>query len=45
MEQQSLEGKVYNAIYADGHFEKIELGPLINKGGAAGRIFAKWPSA
>lgn len=40
MEQQSLEGKVYNAIYADGHFEKIELGQLINKGGAAGRIFA-----
>ncbi|MFV0626085.1 MAG: protein kinase domain-containing protein [Alphaproteobacteria bacterium] len=29
----------YNAIYADGHFEKIELGPLVNRGGAAGKIF------
>ena len=30
---------VYNAIYADGHFEKISLGELINKGGAAGKIY------
>jgi len=40
MELESLEGKTYNAIYADGHFEKIELGALLNKGGASGRIFA-----
>ncbi|MDD4556127.1 MAG: hypothetical protein PHE89_02200 [Alphaproteobacteria bacterium] len=29
----------YNAIYADGHFEKIELGELVNRGGAAGKIY------
>ena len=29
----------YNAIYADGHFEKIELGHLVNRGGAAGKIY------
>lgn len=29
----------YNAIYTDGHFEKIRLGELINKGGAAGKIY------
>lgn len=29
----------YNAIYGDGHFEKITLGELINKGGAAGKIY------
>ena len=29
----------YNAIYGDGHFEKIRLGELINKGGAAGKIY------
>jgi len=29
----------YNAIYADGHFEKIHLGELVNKGGAAGKIY------
>ena len=29
-----------NAIYSDGHFEKIHLGELINKGGAAGKILA-----
>jgi len=30
---------IFNAIYADGHFEKICLGKLINKGGAAGKIY------
>ena len=30
---------VYNAIYGDGHFEKVQLGELINKGGAAGKIY------
>lgn len=29
----------YNAIYADGHFEREKLGALINKGGAAGKIY------
>ena len=29
----------YNAIYADGSFEKIVLGDLINKGGASGKIY------
>lgn len=28
-----------NAIYADGHFEKEKLGELLNKGGAAGKIY------
>jgi len=28
-----------NAIYADGHFQKIKLGKMINRGGAAGQIF------
>lgn len=28
-----------NAIYADGHFEREKLGALINKGGAAGKIY------
>lgn len=31
--------KKYNAIYANGHFEEIELGELINKGGAEGKIY------
>ena len=35
---EEAENKIYNAIYADGHFEKIRLGALINKGGAAGKI-------
>ena len=30
---------MYNAVYGDGAFEKITLGELVNKGGAAGRIF------
>lgn len=30
---------LYNAIYGDGHFEKICLGEMINKGGAAGKIY------
>ena len=32
-------GTTYIAVYGDGSFEKITLGELINKGGAAGRIF------
>lgn len=28
----------YNAIYGDGAFEKITLGEVVNKGGAAGKI-------
>lgn len=32
--------KEYNAIYANGHFEQIELGNIINKGGAEGKIYA-----
>lgn len=35
-EEQNL---IYNAIYADGHFEKVRLGELIHKGGAAGKIY------
>ncbi len=30
----------YGAIYADRHFETIRLGKLLNKGGAAGKVFA-----
>ncbi len=29
----------FNAIYADGHFERLTLGKLLNKGGAAGKIY------
>lgn len=29
----------YNAIFQDRHFEKITLGKLINKGGAAGKVY------
>ena len=32
------ENLIYNAIYGDGTFEKISLGAVINKGGAAGKI-------
>lgn len=32
-------GNTYNAIYTDGHFEVIRLGELINRGGAAGKIY------
>ena len=32
--------KQYNAIFADRHFEKIALGELLNKGGAAGKVYA-----
>lgn len=30
---------IYHALYPDGHFEKISLGRIINRGGAAGRIY------
>lgn len=29
----------YNALYPDGHFDKIRLGKILNRGGAAGRIY------
>ena len=29
----------YNAIFSDGHFEREKLGELLNKGGAAGKIY------
>ena len=35
----SVENIEYNAVFADGHFEKICLGELIHKGGAAGKIY------
>ena len=31
--------QIYHAIYSDGHWENISLGDMINKGGAAGRIY------
>ncbi|MBQ9236034.1 MAG: hypothetical protein IJ184_06195 [Alphaproteobacteria bacterium] len=31
--------QIYNAVYADGSFEKIALGKMINKGGASGKIY------
>ncbi len=34
------ENLIYNAIFSDGHFEREKLGSLINKGGAAGKIFS-----
>lgn len=37
--ETTAEKILYNAIYADGHFEKIKLGELVNKGGAAGKIY------
>ena len=30
---------IYNVLYKDGAFGKIELGDMINKGGAAGKIY------
>ena len=30
----------YHALYPDGHSERIQLGRVINRGGAAGRIYA-----
>ncbi len=35
-EQKNLS---YNAIYADRHFERLTLGGLLNKGGAAGKVY------
>jgi DNA-binding helix-hairpin-helix protein with protein kinase domain len=35
-----LKPLTYNAIYPDGSFEKVTLGEVINKGGAAGRILS-----
>lgn len=36
---EDLENSSYNAIYSDGSFKKLRLGKLINKGGAAGKIY------
>lgn len=33
------EGKKYLALYGDGHHEEVVLGELLNKGGAAGKIY------
>ncbi len=32
--------RTYHAIYGDGSWEEITLGEMVNRGGAAGRIFA-----
>ena len=37
-EQEQITSQ-YNAIFADGHFERITLGTLLNKGGAAGKVY------
>jgi len=39
MLEKSSEIICYNALYADGRFEKIRLGELVNRGGAAGKIY------
>ncbi len=39
MEQDSVDVKAYAAIYPEGKFEKIQLGEMVNRGGAAGKIF------
>ncbi len=39
MDNMELEVNEFNAIFGDGHFEKIRLGELIHKGGAAGKIY------
>lgn len=31
---------IYNAIFSNGHFEREALGEMINKGGAAGKIYS-----
>ena len=36
---QEAEFLYFNAIYGDGHFEREKLGELLNKGGAAGKIY------
>ncbi len=39
MTNTSPETSYYNALYEDGRFEKIRLGELVNRGGAAGKIY------
>lgn len=39
MEMSEAENLSFNALYSDGRFEKIRLGALVNKGGAAGKIY------
>lgn len=36
----NAENQTYLALYADGHNEKVTLGKMLNKGGAAGSIYA-----
>ena len=36
---ENNEQQIYNAIYGDLTWEQISLGEMINKGGAAGRIY------
>ena len=38
-EQPNLEGMPFAAIFSNRKFERITLGELINRGGAAGRIY------
>ncbi len=33
------EKQIFNAVYADGSYDKITLGKMINKGGASGKIY------
>ena len=35
-----MDMNICNAIFSDSHFERIALGNMINKGGAAGKIYA-----
>ncbi len=39
MEQNSTVTNAYTALYSDGKFEKITLSEMVNRGGAAGKIF------
>ncbi len=39
MEQEETAAKSYTALYPDGKFEKIVLGEVVNRGGAAGKIY------
>ena len=39
MTDNAKETVYYNALYSDGRFEKVRLGELVNRGGAAGKIY------
>ncbi len=36
---QKTPHSIFNAVYADGNFEKITLGKILNRGGASGKIY------